>query len=60
LPFEDAKSLIQSFKLKSLQEFQLWCREGNRPDNFPSSPQTTYKNKGWNGWADFLGKDIEK
>jgi hypothetical protein len=27
-----------------------------RPSNIPSNPDEFYKNKGWKGWPDFLGK----
>ena len=35
-----------------------WSKlKDNRPDNIPASPPVMYKDKGWNGWKDFLGKD---
>ncbi|MBU3713770.1 MAG: hypothetical protein FGM46_02340 [Ferruginibacter sp.] len=30
---------------------------GKKPKEIPSNPDKTYKNKGWKGWADFLGKE---
>ncbi len=56
LPFEEAAKFVRQLNLRSQQDFYAWCRKGLRPPELPSSPQLAYKDKGWKGWADFLGK----
>jgi superfamily II DNA or RNA helicase len=55
--FETARNHARNLKLNSVKEWNLYSKSGKRPSNIPSNPQNPYKNKGWNGWADFLGKD---
>ena len=33
----------------------MWCKEGMRPPDVPSSPSRTYKDSGWQGWGHWLG-----
>ena len=54
MSFQDAKALMQKAGLTSFTQFQEWKKAGNRPENFPSKPQRTYKNE-WVSWGDFLG-----
>ena len=53
--FEDAKKFVQSLGLKSRKEWNEYCKSSNKPDNIPTKPDMTYKNKGWKGVGDFLG-----
>ena len=55
--FEDAKKLVHQLKLKSNKEWRLLIKNKQKPLNIPSNPDSIYKNKGWQGWADFLGKE---
>jgi superfamily II DNA or RNA helicase len=57
LNYENAKTIIHQLKIKNLKDWQLYCKSGKRPNNIPSNPQNSYKNKGWQGWDDFLGKE---
>jgi len=55
-PYELAKSLIQSYKLENVKEWNKF----NKTDafkllNIPSKPQNSYKYNGWVDWATFLG-----
>ena len=54
MSFEEAKTFIQSEGIQSSAEFEAWSRSGKRPEDFPSSPERTYK-KEWTGWDNFLG-----
>ena len=54
MSFQDAKALIQSQGIRTHGQFREWSKSGQRPENFPSSPNKVYTNK-WRGWGDFLG-----
>lgn len=54
--FIKAKAYIKQFKLKTLANWQKYSKS-KRPSFIPSHPDQTYKNKGWKGWPDFLGKN---
>jgi hypothetical protein len=53
--FESAREFVRSLKLKSKKEWLEYRKSGNKPDNIPSFPWDTYKNKGWKSVGDFLG-----
>ena len=55
LPFEEAREFTKSLRLKSKEEWDKYCKSGNKPNNIPSCPHQVYKNKGWKGYGDFLG-----
>ena len=54
MSFEEAQSFIRNEGIQSSTEFEAWSRSGKRPEDFPSSPEQTYKDK-WTGWNNFLG-----
>jgi Phage-integrase repeat unit len=53
LPFEEARDVVRAQGFKNVIKFQTW----DQPANIPSSPDATYKDKGWINWGDFLGND---
>jgi len=55
LSFEEAKKFVHKLNLKTQKEWQEYCKSGNKPSNIPSSPKQVYKNKGWDGFGDWLG-----
>ena len=55
LPFKKALLYARSLKLKTQQEWKVWCKTGARPANVPSSPERTYKCDGWQGVGHWLG-----
>jgi hypothetical protein len=55
LPFEEAREFVQSFGLNSKAEWKVWVSSKERPENIPTNPDITYKNKGWISWGDWLG-----
>jgi superfamily II DNA or RNA helicase len=57
ISYEKASEIVQKLNLESVREWQRYSRTEARPKNIPSNPQNKYKNKGWKGWADFLGKE---
>ena len=38
LPFEEARVVVQRYKLGSQKAWQAWCKTGGRPSNIPSAP----------------------
>ena len=56
LDFPEVKIAVKALNLNSRGEWEKYCKSGNKPKNVPASPQYVYKNKGWKGWPDFLGK----
>ena len=64
MSYEEAKTLARSLKLKSLTDWHKYSKGelhgfNRRPDNLPSNPNRTYKEKGWSNWNDFLGLNNE-
>jgi superfamily II DNA or RNA helicase len=55
LSFEEAREFARNLNLKSAKEWYKWFKRGVRPENIPTNPDRTYKDKGWKSWADFLG-----
>jgi hypothetical protein len=53
--FEDARKYAQSLNLKSPREWSQLSKSKKRPNDIPANPFTTYQNKGWITWSDFLG-----
>jgi superfamily II DNA or RNA helicase len=59
-PFIKAREFAQSLGLGSSSEWKEYCdnlikREIALPPDIPKAPDQMYKEKGWNGWGDFLG-----
>jgi hypothetical protein len=53
--FESAREFVRALNLKGVSEWEVYCKSGDKPDDIPSHPNVTYKNKGWQNWGDFLG-----
>ena len=53
--FEQAQQYIQNIGITSQTQYHEMSRNGKRPDDIPSNPNKTYKNKGWISWGHFLG-----
>jgi hypothetical protein len=54
--FTKARQFAQSLKLKSRTEWREFTKSGKLPNDIPASPDNTYKDKGWSGMGDWLGK----
>ena len=52
--FESAREFARSLNLKSNKEWRAYTKSGNKPDDIPNSPDSTYK-KNFNGYGDWLG-----
>lgn len=55
LPFEEAREIVRKFKIKSQTDWHEFIKNGNKPNNIPSSPAESYKKSGWISWGDWLG-----
>ncbi len=55
--FKEARAFVRSLNLKNIEQWKQFCKSEKKPEDIPSYPNQTYKNKGWKGWADFLGKE---
>ena len=53
-PFNEARQQVQKLKFKNLIDFKKNIRK--HFNDIPIHPDATYKNDGWKGWNDFLGK----
>ncbi|MFN5459418.1 MAG: hypothetical protein ACK5AY_05875, partial [Bacteroidota bacterium] len=55
MPLKDLKKYAKKAKINSTVEWRKYWKTNLKPDNIPYKPDYAYKNKGWKGWADFLG-----
>ena len=42
---------------KQIIQLIMHTKLNSKPSKIPTNPQRTYKEKGWQGWNDFLGKE---
>jgi hypothetical protein len=54
-PFEDARAYVHTLGLRSFTAWRAWSRTPARPHDIPSSPNVTYRRRGWQTWGDWLG-----
>ena len=57
LDYEGAKKIIHGFNIQSTVKWREFVKSEKMPKNIPANPDRDYKDKGWKGWADFLGKE---
>ena len=55
LPFEEAREYARSLKLSSVTKWIKFTWSSDFPYNIPKRPGDTYKDKGWDGYSDWLG-----
>lgn len=54
--YEQAKEYIKTLNIKTSTQWGKFKKQNILNAKMPRSPRTVYLNKGWKGWADFLGK----
>jgi hypothetical protein len=59
-PFEDAREYARGLGLKNTQDWQNFCRSGQKPHDIPTTPDRVYKDSGWRGLSDWLGVDSSR
>jgi Helicase conserved C-terminal domain len=60
LSFAEARDVVRKENLKSLKDWEEYCRSGRRPDNIPSCPHNSYADSGWDGYPDFCGYEANR
>lgn len=61
MPFKAARKFVHSLHLKGQSDWRKYCKGEIdslpvKPDNIPNNPDIVYKNTGWSGYADWVGK----
>jgi superfamily II DNA or RNA helicase len=56
-PFDNARAFVRALGLKSQEQWKEYCQSGNKPDDIPATPSSTYKTDGWKGVGDWLGTE---
>lgn len=55
LPFEEAREFVQTLGIVSQKDWQKYYQSGVKPQDVPTNPNRTYKDKGWKNFGDWLG-----
>ena len=55
LSYKKAKKYVKKLNLINREDWQKYCKSGNKPKNIPTNPYKVYKNKGWISQKDWLG-----
>jgi len=53
--FSEARKFVHKLGLKKRDEWSVFCKSGEKPDDIPNYPAGVYKNKGWKNVGDWLG-----
>jgi superfamily II DNA or RNA helicase len=53
--FDKARAFVRTFGLKSNAQWREFAKSDRLPGDIPTNPSTTYRNKGWMGFGDWLG-----
>ena len=56
--FSKARDYVRLKGFKTIKEYQIWSKSGERPSDIPTDPVTTYTSQGWIDWSDYLGINI--
>jgi len=54
LPFIEAREFVRKLNLKGAKDWAIFCKSGNKPEDIPTAPTSTYK-KEWKNWGDWYG-----
>lgn len=56
LPFEEARAFAHTLSFTTQGDWFRWAKSDERPSNIPADPSRAYREKGWIGWPDWLGR----
>jgi hypothetical protein len=57
ITFTEAREYVHTLGLKNLRGWHAYCKSGQKPDDIPTNPRTTYKDQ-WQGLGDWLGTGV--
>lgn len=62
--FSKARTFSRKLKVGSRREWERYCRDGlngksKKPEDIPATPARIYRDDGWMGWPDWLGKEVK-
>ena len=55
--YEYSKKYVSKLGIKTIKEWRKHWKKNIKPIDIPYKPERVYKDKGWKGWKDFLGKE---
>lgn len=55
LPYTIARVYARALRLRTQKSWRLFVRSGRKRADVPSTPDRTYRQRGWIDWDDFLG-----
>jgi superfamily II DNA or RNA helicase len=53
--FEEAREYVRNQKIKSYNDWMVYCKSSKKPTNIPKTPGQVYINNGWVSMGDWLG-----
>jgi hypothetical protein len=53
--YDETRDAVRAKGIRNQDEFRVWAKSGEKPDDIPASPDRFYRGKGWTNWGDFLG-----
>ena len=54
-PFDEARKFVHTLGFKNVEEWNAYCKSGDKPEDIPSYPTGAAYRKEWKGWGDWLG-----
>jgi hypothetical protein len=54
ISYDELEIIIKKLNIKNFDEWKIFRKYENRPDNIPFYPDKIYKNKGWISWEHFF------
>jgi len=55
LLYKEARKFAHTLNLENKKDWKKFVKAKKHPKDIPTDPQSSYKNKGWTDWGDFLG-----
>ena len=53
--FEEAREFVRKLNFKNEKTWRQYLKSGNKPEDIPTHPARSYKNKGWVSLGDWFG-----
>jgi len=55
-PLEQARTFVRSLSMRTADDWRQYCASELKPNDIPSNPNVVYKDRGWAGMGDWLGR----